>query len=80
MEHERTGMVVPPRSPVELAQALLAVLDKPALAKTMGASAAISARGRLDSRDTVQGMFELAQQAHAEWHHRRSTDSGLWSA
>ena len=80
MEHERTGMVVPPRSPVELAQALLAVLDKPALAKTMGASAAISARGRLDSRDTVHGMFELAQQAHAEWHHRRSTDSGLWSA
>ena len=47
VQHERTALIVPPRNPVELADAIARLLDAPSLRASLGAAAADSARSGL---------------------------------
>ena len=61
IEHGCTGLIVPPRQPAELAEAILQLLQAPALCDRMGAAAAAAARRQFDSRDMIRHLAVLVQ-------------------
>lgn len=68
VEHERTGLVVPPRDPLGLADALCRLLANPQLGRALGVSAAASARDRLDRRTMIDNLHTWCREVHAAWH------------
>jgi glycosyltransferase involved in cell wall biosynthesis len=56
VEHERTGLLVPPDDPARLAAAICRVLDRPALAVTLGAAAREHTLARFDFDRMVAGF------------------------
>jgi glycosyltransferase involved in cell wall biosynthesis len=67
VEHEHTALVVPPRDPVGLADAIARLLDAPSLRASLGAAAADSARSRLDHRTMVKALHAWCAEVHAGW-------------
>jgi glycosyltransferase involved in cell wall biosynthesis len=67
VEHERTGVVVPPREPAALAAAIAGLLAAPALRARMGAAAAAGARARLDRGKMVETLHAWCAEVHASW-------------
>jgi glycosyltransferase involved in cell wall biosynthesis len=67
VEHEHTALVVPPRDPVGLADAIARLLDAPSLRASLGAAAADSARSRLDHRTMVNALHAWCAEIHAGW-------------
>jgi len=68
LEHERTGLVVPPRRPIELAGTLARLLDAPERAALMGAAAAAVARRRLDVRTAMRNLYSWCVEVQSAWH------------
>jgi glycosyltransferase involved in cell wall biosynthesis len=66
-QHERTALVVPPRNPVELADAIARLLDAPSLRARLGAAAADSARSRLDHRTMINALHAWCAEIHDGW-------------
>lgn len=67
IDHERTGLVVPPGRPVELAEAIARLLGAPSLVAAMGAAAAATARARLDRRRMVARLHAWCAEICASW-------------
>ena len=67
VDHERTALVVPPGRPVELADAIVRLLEAPSLGAAMGAAAAATARTRLDRRSMVARLHAWCAEIHASW-------------
>jgi phosphatidylinositol alpha 1,6-mannosyltransferase len=67
VEHERTGLVVPPREPASLAAAIGRLLAAPALRARMGADAAAAARARLDRGKMLETLHAWCAEVHASW-------------
>jgi glycosyltransferase involved in cell wall biosynthesis len=67
VEHERTGLVVPPGDAGALADALACLLDDPARRAAMGAAAAASARAHLDRRTMLHALRDWCADLHARW-------------
>lgn len=63
----RTGLLLPPGRPVELATALVRLLESPALRATMGAAAVAAARARLDRRAMVAQLHAWCAEIRASW-------------
>jgi glycosyltransferase involved in cell wall biosynthesis len=70
IEHGRTGLVVPPRQPALLADAIGQLLDDPARRAEMGAAAEAAARVQLDGATTVANLLSWFTEIHAAWHER----------
>lgn len=68
IDHGCTGVIVPPRQPIQLAQAISALLDAPALRAGMGLAAAAAARRHLDSRVMIRNLQSWCTEAHSAWH------------
>ena len=64
LRHEREGLVVPPRSPATLAEAIDRLIGDPSLRARLGASAAIRAMS-FDIRKSIGRMEELYEQLAA---------------
>ena len=64
----RTGLVVPPRQPALLAEAIAGLLDAPELRARMGAAAAAAAQRNLDSRAMIRNLRSWCTEVHAAWH------------
>jgi glycosyltransferase involved in cell wall biosynthesis len=67
VDHERTGLLLPPGRPVELAEAIVRLLETPSLRAMMGAAAAAAARTRLDRRLMVARLHAWCAEIHASW-------------
>jgi len=76
IEHERTGFVVPPRAPAELARMLVRLLQSPSLAQSIGAAAASSAREHLDRRLMLRNLLNWCRAIHSNWHDGVSASGG----
>jgi glycosyltransferase involved in cell wall biosynthesis len=59
VDHERTGLLVPPDDPARLAAAICRVLEQPALAVTLGAAARERALTRFDFDRMVAGFERI---------------------
>jgi len=70
IEQGRTGMVVAPRQPAQLADAIQRLLDRPALRAEMGEAAAAWAETHLDSRVMIRSLLSWCTESHAAWHAR----------
>jgi glycosyltransferase involved in cell wall biosynthesis len=80
VEHERTGFVVPPRAPAELARTLGRLLQSPSLGQSIGAAAASSAREHLDRRLMLRNLLDWCRTIHSNWHHRVSVGGEQYTA
>ena len=67
IEHERTALVVPPRDPIKLADAIARLLDSPSLRAALGAAGAADARARLDVRVMIAALHDWCAEIHARW-------------
>ncbi len=67
VDHERTGLIVPPRRPVELADAITRLLEAPSLRASMGATAAVDARARLDRQEMIGRLHAWCTEIRAAW-------------
>ena len=68
VQHERTGLLVPPRDPVALAAAIQRLADDPGLRSRLGAAARADALQRFDQQhciDLTLAAYERALQARA---------------
>jgi glycosyltransferase involved in cell wall biosynthesis len=70
IDHGRTGLAVPSRDPVALADAIAQLLDRPAFRAEMGAAAAETARSTLDSRVMIRNLQSWCTEVHSAWHAR----------
>jgi glycosyltransferase involved in cell wall biosynthesis len=68
IDHGCTGLIVPPRQPAKLAEAILQLLQEPALCARMGAAAAGAARRHFDSRDMIRHLQSWCNEVHSAWH------------
>jgi len=68
IEHGCTGLLVPPRQPVKLAEAILQLLQQPALCARMGIAAAGAVRRHFDSRDMIRNLQSWCNEVHSAWH------------
>jgi glycosyltransferase involved in cell wall biosynthesis len=59
IEHERTGLLVPPGNAVALADALERVLDSPELGRRLAASAMQDVRARFDRRRAIDALVDV---------------------
>ena len=80
VQDQCTGFVVPPRAPVELAQAVGRLLELPSLGQSIGAAAASSAREHLDRRMMLRNLLNWCRAIHANWHHRVSASGKQYTA
>ena len=67
LDHGCTGLIVPPRQPAQLAEALAQLLDAPALCDRMGLAAA-AVRCHLDSRAMIRNLHSWCTHVHSVWH------------
>ncbi|MGC2656559.1 MAG: glycosyltransferase [Bryobacteraceae bacterium] len=68
IDHGCNGLIVPPRQPVLLAEAISQLLDEPALCARMGAAAAAAARRHLDNRVMIRNLESWCTEVHSAWH------------
>jgi glycosyltransferase involved in cell wall biosynthesis len=68
IDHGCTGLIVPPRQPAKLAEAILQLLQEPALSARIGAAAAETARRYFDSRDMIRNLQSWCNEVHSAWH------------
>lgn len=62
VENGHTGIVVPPRRPAELREAIVRLLADPDRRRQMGSAAAASARAKLDRREMVRALHAWCEQ------------------
>jgi glycosyltransferase involved in cell wall biosynthesis len=67
IDHDRTGLVVPPRDHMGLAGALSRLLANPSLGMTLGTAAAAYARDHLDRRTMIRSLHAWCIEVHAAW-------------
>jgi glycosyltransferase involved in cell wall biosynthesis len=67
VQHGRTALTVPSRTPVDLADAIARLLSSPSLRRTMGVAAAASARAHLDRRMMISALHAWCAEIHAAW-------------
>jgi glycosyltransferase involved in cell wall biosynthesis len=67
VQHGRSGLIVPPRDPPRLADALLQLLDEPERRAAMGRAAADFARDHLDRRVMVAALHAWCEEIYARW-------------
>jgi len=70
INHGCTGLIVAPRQPAQLAEAILGLLDTPALCARMSVAAAAAAHRDLDSRDMIRNLRSWCTEVHSAWHAR----------
>jgi glycosyltransferase involved in cell wall biosynthesis len=63
-----TGLILPPRQPAQLAEAVSQLLDSPARCASMGVAAAAAARRRFDSRVMIGNLQSWCTEVHSAWH------------
>jgi glycosyltransferase involved in cell wall biosynthesis len=68
IHHGRTGLIVAPRQPAQLAEAISELLNARALRARMGAAAAEDARSQLDSRVMIRNLKSWCTEVHSAWH------------
>ena len=68
IDHGCTGLIVPPRDHAKLADAILQLLQEPALCARMGAASAAAARRHFDSRDMIRNLQSWCNEVHSAWH------------
>ena len=68
IDHGCTGLIVPPRQPAKLAEAILQLLDSPELCGRMRDAAAAAARRRFNSRDMIRNLQSWCSDVHSAWH------------
>ena len=68
IDHGCTGLIVPPRQPAQLAEAISQLLDAPALCARMGVAAAAAAHRHLDSRGMIRSLLSWCTEVHSAWH------------
>jgi glycosyltransferase involved in cell wall biosynthesis len=68
IDHGCTGLIVPPRQPAQLGEAILQLLQEPALCARMGTAAAAAARRHFDSRDMIRNLQSWCNEVHSAWH------------
>ncbi|HWF47188.1 MAG TPA: glycosyltransferase [Bryobacteraceae bacterium] len=73
IDHGGTGLIVPPRQPAQLAQAISQLLDAPALRAEMGIAAAAAARRHLDCRVMIRNLQSWCTEVHSAWHARAAS-------
>jgi glycosyltransferase involved in cell wall biosynthesis len=67
IEHEHTGLVLPPGQPAALAGALAQLLAAPERRQRMGI-AAMASRSRFDGQESIRGLHGWCVESHAAWH------------
>ena len=67
VENEQTALVVPPRQPAGLADAIARLLDNSALKSRLGAAGALSARNRFDARTMIGALHSWCSDIHEAW-------------
>ena len=68
IHHGRTGLIVAPRQPAQLAEAISQLLDAPAFCARMGAAAAEEARSQLDGHVMIRNLKSWCTEVHSAWH------------
>jgi glycosyltransferase involved in cell wall biosynthesis len=67
VEHQHTALVVPPREPVALADAMSRLLDDSALRARLGEAGVSSSRGRFDKRSMIAALHDWCNDIHEGW-------------
>lgn len=68
IDHGCTGLIVPPRQPAQLAEAISQLLNTPELRARMGVAAAAAVHRRFDSRDMIRNLQSWCTEVHSAWH------------
>ena len=68
IEHGVTGLLLPPREPGRLAQAIAELLNDGARCEKMGAAAARAARRKFDAKVMIDHLTSWCAEVHSTWH------------